>query len=151
MSKWSTCLPRPDLPVYPGLVNLFTQAWSTCLPRPGFFQDVEAPSKTCICHGFRHLWGPQSSGLSPWDPPWKVSMTPSIFSQIHNTAAQKVMFEVLGPWKSYLYVVAGRFGLDLGGFIEVWEGVEARKSDILWQPVASCGAVLRRSSVPLSR
>ena len=35
MSKWPTCLPRPGLPVYPGLVYLFTQAWSTCLPRPG--------------------------------------------------------------------------------------------------------------------
>ena len=23
----STCLPRPSLPVYPGPVNLFTQAW----------------------------------------------------------------------------------------------------------------------------
>ena len=40
-------------------------------------------------------------------------------------------------------MVAGRFGLDLGGFIEVREGVEARKSDILWQPVAGCGGLWR--------
>ena len=32
---WSTCLHKPGLLVYPGLVYLFTQAWSTCLPRPG--------------------------------------------------------------------------------------------------------------------
>ena len=74
---WSTCLPRPGLRVYPGLVNLFTQAWSTCLPRPGqpvypgldFFQDMDTPSKTLFFHGFRHLMGPQASGLSPSDPP----------------------------------------------------------------------------------
>ena len=108
----STCLPWPGLPVYPSLIYLFTQARSTCLPRPGqpvypgldFFQDVETPSKTFIFHRFRHLRGLQASGLSPSDPPWKVSMTPSIFSQIHNTATPKVMFEVLGPWKSYLYM-----------------------------------------------
>ena len=70
----STCLPWPSLRVYLGLVNLFTQAWSsTCLPRPGlpvypgldFFRDMETPLKTFILHGFRHLWGPQSSGLLP--------------------------------------------------------------------------------------
>ena len=81
----STCLPWPSLPVYPGLVNLFTQAWPTCLPKPGlpvypglvnmfsqawmFFRDMETLSKTCICHGFRHLRGIQASGLSPSDPP----------------------------------------------------------------------------------
>ena len=46
-------------------------------------------------------------------------MTAWMFSQINNTAAQKVLFEVLGPWKSYLCMVAGRFWMDLGGFIEV--------------------------------
>ena len=70
-------------------------------------------------------------------------MTALVFSQIHDTAAQKVMFEVLGPWKSYIYMVAGRFGLYLGGFIEVWGCLEARQSDILWQPVAGCGNLWR--------
>ena len=113
-----TCLHRPGLPVYPGLVYLFTQAWSTCLPRPGLrvypglvylftqawiFRDMETPSKTYICHGFRDLWGLQGSRLLSWDPPWKVSMTPSIFSQIHNMATSKVMFELLGPWKWALF------------------------------------------------
>ena len=138
---------KPGLPVYIGLVYLFTHAWSTCLPRPGqpvypgleCFQDMGTPSKTFILHRFRHLWGPQTSRLSPSDPLWKVSMTHSIFSQIHNTVTQKVMFEVLEPWKSYLYMLADRFGLDLGGFIEVWEGVEARQSDILWRAVAGYG------------
>ena len=72
----STCLPWPSLPVYIGLVYLFTHAWSTCLPRPGqpvypgleFFQDVETPSKTLTLHRFRHLWGPQTSRLSPSGP-----------------------------------------------------------------------------------
>ena len=108
----STCVPWPSLPVYPGLANLFTQAWSTCLPRPGlpvypgldFFWDMETPAKTCIFNWFRYLRGPQASALSPSDPPWNVSMTALIFSQIHDTAAPKVMFEVLGPWKSYIYI-----------------------------------------------
>ena len=81
----STCLPWPTLPVYPGLVYLFTQAWSAWLPRPGlpvypglvylftqawiFCLSMETLSKTFILHRFRHLRGPQGSGLSPSDPP----------------------------------------------------------------------------------
>ena len=85
----STCLHRPSLPVYPGLVYMFTQAWSTCLPRPGIFQDMETPSKTFIFHWFRHLRGPQASRLSPRDPAWKVSMTPSISAKFIIQRPQK--------------------------------------------------------------
>ena len=72
-----------------------------------------------------------------------MSMTALMFSQTRNTATPKVMFEVLGPSKSHLYVVAGRFRLDLGGFIKVSEGVEARESDNLCRPVATCGGLWR--------
>ena len=80
----STCLPWPSLPVYPGLAKLFTQAWSACLPRPGLpvypglvnlftqawiFSRYGNTLETFIFHGFRHLRGPQASGLSPSDPP----------------------------------------------------------------------------------
>ena len=57
---WSTCLPRPPLPVYPGLVYLFTQAWSTCLPRPG--QKGCATSEIII---FKIL---AAGPLSTWAP-----------------------------------------------------------------------------------
>ena len=93
----STCLPWPSLPVYPGLANLFTEAWSTCLPRPGFFSRYGNTLENINFSWFRHLRDSQGSGLSPSDPACKVSMTALIFSQIHNTATQIVMFEVLGP------------------------------------------------------
>ena len=57
---WSTRLHRPRPPVHPGLVYLITQAWSTCLPRPG--QKGCATSETIIfkmlARGPTSMWAP---------------------------------------------------------------------------------------------
>ena len=45
IQAWSTCLPRPGLPVYPGLVYLFTQAWI-------FFKIWRHPRKHSFCMDF---------------------------------------------------------------------------------------------------
>ena len=63
--------------------------------------------------------GSPGFGLSPWDPPWKMSMTALIFSQIHNTEAQKVMFEVLGPWKSKVFKVRSQHHWFFQGFLRI--------------------------------
>ena len=52
-----TCLPRPSLLVFPGLVYLFTQAWSTCLPRPGLRVQPGLVNLFTQAWYFFKIWG----------------------------------------------------------------------------------------------